>query len=149
MKPSAAKAFGDTIVYRIPGELTYLNAPTHLARVKKLGHEYSTVILALRYVFYVDVDGLDALGDMVHDLEANGKRVLLSGVQPGSVREMLEQAKWFLEKKSAGMVFPSYRDALAAFDPASNAIADDDNDRAPRSLARVAESVEMEEFSRV
>jgi len=114
-KRAASKAFGDTLVYRIPGELTYLNAPSHLERARRIAGQYNTVILALRYLFYLDIDGLDALGDMVKDFESHDKRVLLSGVHD-SVKAMLEKTAWFAAKSEAGLVFPTYRDALGYLD---------------------------------
>lgn len=113
-----AHEYGDTLVIRIPGELTYLNAPSHLERAKRLHSKYRTVVLALRYLFYVDIDGLDALGDMVKELERAGKQVLIAGVHD-AVEEMLVGTKWYKEKQQAGWVFATYKDALAALDELS------------------------------
>lgn len=105
-------AIGDTLVYRIPGDLTYLNAPSHTDRSKKIPERYKTVILSLRHLFYLDLDGLDALTDMVSVWEMEKRRVIIAGVND-SCRDMLHHCKWYKDKEATGLAFPSYREALA------------------------------------
>jgi len=64
------------LVYRIPGDLTYLNAPSHTDRSKKIPERYKTIILSLRHLFYLDLDGLDALTDMVQVWEMEKRFVV-------------------------------------------------------------------------
>eukprot|EP01102_Stenamoeba_stenopodia_P010569 TRINITY_DN3204_c0_g2_i2.p1 TRINITY_DN3204_c0_g2~~TRINITY_DN3204_c0_g2_i2.p1 ORF type:complete len:642 (-),score=144.96 TRINITY_DN3204_c0_g2_i2:212-2137(-) len=105
-------AIGDTLVYRIPGDLTYLNAPSHIDRSKKIPDRYKTVILSLRHLFYLDLDGLDALSDMVSIWEMEKRRVIIAGVNE-SCKDMLHHCKWYKDKEATGLAFPSYREALA------------------------------------
>ena len=87
---------------------------------KRISNKYRTVVLALRYLFYVDMDGLDALGDMVKEFERAGKQVLIAGVHD-EVEEMLSSTAWYKDKQMAGWVFATYKDALAALDELSEA----------------------------
>ncbi len=79
-----------------------MNASTHCNRIKKVANDINvhTVIFSLRYLWYVDLDGIDALKDIVDALESQNKRVLFSGVVRGIVNEELERHPFFQEKKS-------------------------------------------------
>jgi MFS superfamily sulfate permease-like transporter len=48
----------DTLIYKFPSELTYLNAPAHIDRAKTLHSKFAHVILSCRSLFYVDMDGV-------------------------------------------------------------------------------------------
>jgi MFS superfamily sulfate permease-like transporter len=109
-----AQSVGDILIYRIPGDLTYLNAPAHIERAKKLPTKYTTIILSLRYLFYLDLDGLGAIGDMVRTWEKiQFRHVLITGARE-TPREMLEKTKWFQEKVESHMVYTTFKDALIA-----------------------------------
>lgn len=71
------------------------------------------IIISLRYLYYIDIDGLDALHEVIEQLEREGKLVLLSGVNLG-VSALISKAEWFLQMVSEGKVFATYRDALAS-----------------------------------
>lgn len=65
------EGFSDTIIYRFNGELTYINSLAHVERLKRLNYE--NIVLSLKHTFYLDLDGLDALEEMIEDLETKGK----------------------------------------------------------------------------
>jgi MFS superfamily sulfate permease-like transporter len=65
------ETFGDAIIYRFNGELTYINSLAHVERLKRLNYEHT--ILSLKHTYYLDLDGLDALKDIIEDLQARGK----------------------------------------------------------------------------
>jgi MFS superfamily sulfate permease-like transporter len=48
----------DTLIYKFPSELTYLNAPAHIDRAKTLHSKFAHVILSCRSLYYVDIDGV-------------------------------------------------------------------------------------------
>jgi len=95
------ETFHDTIIYRFTGELTYINSLAHVERLKRLNYE--NTILSLKHTFYVDLDGLDALEEILEDLTARGSTVYIAGVQE-IISPMLRKAPWFLEKQKAGFV---------------------------------------------
>jgi MFS superfamily sulfate permease-like transporter len=71
------------------------------------------IIISLRYLYYIDIDGLDSLHEVIEQLEREGKLVLLSGVNLG-VSALISKADWFLHMVSDGKVFATYMDALAS-----------------------------------
>lgn len=101
---------GDILVYRIAGQLTYVNSQSHIEMVRQLKHA-KTVILSLRNLFYIDVDGLDSLGEIVEELQGRGKQVFISGVGE-FISVQLQRTSWFKQLKKSENVFESTSEAL-------------------------------------
>lgn len=106
--------FEDTLVYRFSGQLTYINAIPHLQRIQSFVDEVRIkhVILSLRYVWYIDLDGIDSLRTAIQILKSHQMHVLLSGIRNGNVKDMLSRHKFIQEAIENGTVFPSYVEAL-------------------------------------
>jgi len=102
----------NTVVYRISGQLTYINGLAHKRRLLMF-RSCHCIIISLRYLFYIDLDGLDALHEVIEELEREKKLILLSGVNLG-VSALITKADWFLKMVSDGKVFATYIDALAS-----------------------------------
>jgi len=104
-----------TVIYRISGQLTYINGYSHRTRLTTSFSDAEFYIISLRYVYFIDVDGLEVLSEMIEDLERMHKHVLVSGVNL-SIVGMLSKANWFralAEKKGKKqIVFKTYHDAL-------------------------------------
>jgi MFS superfamily sulfate permease-like transporter len=114
-----SEEFGDTLVYRITGQLTFVNGIAHVQRMGYIADStIKNVVISLRYLYYVDLDGIDALQDMVEKLHAKDTKVLFTGVLDVNVKAALEKHKFYQEIKHQGLVFPSYIEALAFLQPA-------------------------------
>lgn len=102
---------GDIAVYRFAGELTYFNATSHEASIKRL--KCQTLILSLRNLFFMDIDGMDALHAIIQDRQKNDIDVILTAVS--SYKEvMLRKTDWYPRMVKDRKVFPSTTDALTA-----------------------------------
>ncbi len=101
---------GDVLVYRFAGPLTYVNSLAHLEAIQRIKGPHS-VILALRNLFYIDVDGLDSFGEMVETLEDKGMRVAFSGVND-LILPILKHSPAYLRKKKQNLLFVSTSDAV-------------------------------------
>ncbi len=99
----------DIVVYRFAGELTYFNGKSHEDNIRKI--KAKTIILSLRNLLYIDLDGLEILREIVHRSERAGHVMILTSISE-FVRPLLESAAWFREKNDAEMVFKSTTDAL-------------------------------------
>lgn len=104
---------GDTIVYRFAAQLTYVNAATHQTRIAKLldQRSMSTIVFDWKYVWCLDLDGVDALCEILKLLEAAKIRVLFCGV--AHVGQVFAHHSFFGHKKEAGAVFLSAEEAVA------------------------------------
>ncbi|HAV11157.1 MAG TPA: hypothetical protein DCX32_01260 [Candidatus Moranbacteria bacterium] len=105
------KDHGDVLVYRFAGQLTYVNAQSHLNNIGRINGETKTVILSFRNLFFLDVDGINSINEMVSILEGKGKRVMLSAIN-GLVAKPLKKEGWFMRLHEKEMVFASTQEAL-------------------------------------
>ena len=95
---------GDTLVYRFIGELTYINAQSHIDTLTGLHRSVRTVVLHFRNLFYMDVDGLTAIEEIIETLESKGIAVYITTVNEYT-RSHFRRMKWFLRMEDAGRVF--------------------------------------------
>lgn len=101
----------DVAVYRFAGELTYFNGRAHEEAIKKM--KADALVFSLRNLFYLDLDGMDALQEIVEHVEASGKRVVITGAGE-YVKPMLEKTAWFRKMEKQGKIFSSSTEALDA-----------------------------------
>lgn len=68
------KEHGDVVVYRFAGQLTYVQYP--VAYQHGHGHERRrpVAVLSLRNLFFIDMDGVEALKEIVDIFESKGKK---------------------------------------------------------------------------
>lgn len=80
------------IIYRIAGPLTYFNAKSHLERIENLPNN-KPVVFNLRHMNYIDVDGFEAMEEILETLHEKNIPVYITGVRP-------EMLKGFKEHKT-------------------------------------------------
>ncbi|MBI5794056.1 SulP family inorganic anion transporter [Candidatus Uhrbacteria bacterium] len=102
---------GDVVVYRLAGELTYFNAKAHEDAIHKI--RAGTIILSLRNLFYIDLDGLELLHEIIEHLEKEGRTILITGAGE-FIRPLLHKTHWFADREKDGSVFASTSDALTS-----------------------------------
>lgn len=104
---------GHTIVYSIKGQLAYMNSAAHIARFEQKLNGYNTIILRLRELYFIDLDGVDAFNEILDLIHAQGKQVIVTGVNP-LIETMLKESKAFCELEKNNLVFKRTSDALAS-----------------------------------
>lgn len=109
----AIKGEGHTIIYSVKGQLAYVNAASHIARFETKLNGYEQIILRLRELYFIDVDGVDAFEEIVELIRAQGKQVLITGVNP-LIETMLTSSHVYKELKDTGYVFNRTSEALAS-----------------------------------
>lgn len=107
---------GDLLVYRFAGQLTYINAQGHLQALAQINDGTKAVVLSFRNLFYVDIDGVDAIAEMVELLEQNGKTVYLSSVNH-LIGSLIKRSTWYMSLRDAGRIFDSASHALQQLHP--------------------------------
>lgn len=103
---------GDVVIYRIAGEMTYFNGRSHAETIKRLKGCH-TIVMSLRNLFYLDIDGREVLGEIVMDGQQAGRTVMVSGASD-AITFLLEQTGWFRALEKRGHVFANAREALSA-----------------------------------
>lgn len=101
----------DTLVYSIKGQLAYINAESHITRFETGLDGYERVLLRLRELSFIDLDGVDAFNDIVEHIRRQGKMVMVSGANP-TVHALLEGSRLFRDLEDQGLVFDRTTDAL-------------------------------------
>ncbi len=101
-----------TLVYSIKGHLTYVDSQAHIARFESSLKNYENVILRLRELYFVDLDGVDAFDEIVTLIEDKaGKNVYISGANE-LVTHLLRDGKKFKKLEEDGRVFPHTANVL-------------------------------------
>ncbi|TAK04639.1 SulP family inorganic anion transporter [Patescibacteria group bacterium] len=101
----------NTIVYSIGGLLCYVNGEAHLERFHRRLNGFENIILRLRDVYYVDIDGAEAMDEIIRVIQAKGKNVFVSSVNP-LIDEMLNESEAYKNLKADGNVFEKSSDVL-------------------------------------
>lgn len=100
-------------VYSIKGHLTYANAYVHVQRIEKNLSACSSIVLRLRELAYIDVDGVEALDDILAAISKQGGRVIITGISP-LIATQLAHSHDFAEIVKKGDVFDRSHQALNA-----------------------------------
>lgn len=100
-----------TLVYSIKGQLAYINAQSHIARFETTLNGYEHIVLRLRELYFVDLDGIDAFSEIVELIEAQGKKVYVSSTNL-LMEKMLEESAQYRTLVKQGRVFERTTDAL-------------------------------------
>lgn len=77
-------------VYEINGPLFFGAAQRFFDALKDLGDRHSVLILRMRHVSIIDATGMKRLEDLVRLLEGRGVKVVLSGVSPRIMDDLLK-----------------------------------------------------------
>jgi len=100
-------------VYSIKGPLTYTNAEAHIERFEHKLKNCETTVLRLKELAYIDIDGVQALEEIIRFSQKNGRRLIITGIT-GLVAHHLERCKAFQKLKENGDVFDRTHHALNA-----------------------------------
>lgn len=101
----------DTLVYDIKGELVYLNSQSHVARFEHYFKGYKNVILRLRNLHMIDIDGIESLEEIIKIVEGQKKNIYLTGVNP-FIFDMMKSSDKFIDLVKEEKVFVKTGDAL-------------------------------------
>jgi sulfate permease, SulP family len=104
----------DTLVYSIKGQLAYINAQAHIARFENnTDGQHKNIVLRLRELYFVDLDGVDAFDELVEVIEKSGKKVFVTGINP-LIEKSLKRSKVYARLLGNNKVFVRTSEALTA-----------------------------------
>ncbi len=106
---------GDVYLYTIQGVLTYLNSQAHLARLRTLDTDVRAVVLRMRDVSYIDLDGINALDQIIENLRDMDVEIAISSLPQNAIERVAQHSEYYSELKEQGMVFSKARFALEKF----------------------------------
>lgn len=106
------QAGGDTFIYRFVGELNYMNAEKHKEFLSRYNGNHN-IIFNFKNLFYIDIDGLEALDEMIEDLENRGRVVYVCGVSE-YMKPLFSRKHWYENKIEQNHVFLNSQEAVHA-----------------------------------
>ena len=95
----------NAITYRFAGVLTYFNAQNHIECINLIRKD-KPMLLNFRYLHHIDVDGYQALEEIINILKQRKQPIFITGVKPETFVEFNKQ-KWFRELNENKKVFLS------------------------------------------
>ena len=100
-----------TLVYSIKGQLAYINALAHVGRFENDLSGYTNVVLRFRELYFIDLDGVGAIDEIIELVQDQHKNVYITGVNP-LIEKLLEESKHFAKLKDQGYVFHKTSEVL-------------------------------------
>ena len=120
-KKVVGRGFGDkntdvtkdshTLVYSIKGQFTYVNSQAHVARFDTDHKHHKNIILRLRELSFIDMDGVDGIEEIIEILERRGINVYITGANQ-LLSHMLLHSKGFRRLNKEGKVLGNTSSAL-------------------------------------
>lgn len=104
----------DVVVYSIEGILVYLDSEAHLDNFKQISkiNTIKTVVIRMRDVFYMDLDGLEILEEIIEILQDSDIEVILTKPSK-NVLKRLKNSNLYKELNEKGLVFEKTELALS------------------------------------
>jgi len=102
----------DTLVYSVKGTLTYINAQSHLARFEDSLSGYKHVVLRLRELSFIDVDGIEVLDEIVSVIQSHRKLVVMSSISDLVKENLQNESEEYRKLLEKGLIFESTSEAL-------------------------------------
>ncbi len=99
------------LVYAFKGKLVYLNSQAHILRFQTDFTQYDQVILELQNLYYIDLDGIDALNEIIELLEKRGQTVYIIAPS-GPVNNMLQRCTRYKALETKGFVVAGLQEIL-------------------------------------
>ncbi len=109
---SELKGSQHVLVYSIKGALVYVNAQAHLARFEEPLSNYHSVIIRMREVHFIDLDGIETLNEIVDILYEKEKYIYVTGVDEHIDQQLMRESSTYRTLKELGAVLPKTEDAL-------------------------------------
>jgi len=112
VKLKEMKENADVLLYSFRGKLCYINSRAHLERFEVNLVKYTSIILRLREVHFVDIDGIEALDEIIDIIEGRGQQAILTGIDPTIIDLMEQLSKGYKKLNKKGLVFEKAGQAL-------------------------------------
>lgn len=111
-KMKKIKENGDILLYSFCGKLCYINNRAHIARFEGNMTDFKIIVLRFREVYFMDIDGAEALDELIRMIENRGQTVVLSGIHSAIAELLRRVSKRYCELEKEGKTFSKAREAL-------------------------------------
>ncbi len=104
----------DVLIYHFKGKLSYLNSQSHVVRFETDFEGYHNVILDMEDVFFIDIDGVDAIDEIIENMHKQDKKVALAAINPLIKNLLLSISSQCKKLEKNNLVFETVDDAYRA-----------------------------------
>lgn len=101
----------DTFIYAFKGQLAYINGQAHLARFENQSIPYKNIILNFKDTYFIDLDGIDTLDEIIVLLTAQKKKVFITNLNP-FIKKMVMTRHTIKKLQHDGCIFETTDQAL-------------------------------------
>lgn len=105
----------DVLLYSIKGKLAYINSRAHVSRFESGLAKYKIVILRLRSVYFIDLDGAEALDEIIGIAKKRGQRVCITSLNKNVAAFLQSVSPGYRQLEAEHLVFAKSEDALHHF----------------------------------
>lgn len=109
------KENADILLYSFEDKLVYINSRAHISRFEQNLSKFKIVILRLRSVTYIDLDGSEALDEIIDIIQKRKQKVCLTSINENISKLLEETSPGYKKLKEQGLVFNKTQDALRHF----------------------------------
>jgi SulP family sulfate permease len=100
-----------TLVYTIKGQLVYINAQAHVNRFEHKLFGTENIIIRLRELYFIDLDGVEALDEILEICKVKKINVYISGVNK-FIDKMCNNSNDYRRLADEGKILPKTKDVL-------------------------------------
>jgi SulP family sulfate permease len=100
------------LIYAFKGKLSYLNSQAHVERFESDLQNYKHIILNFREVYFMDIDGVDALDEIIGMIQKRNQQVYIANLNPLIASLLKSVSEPFRHLESKNLVFASMSDAF-------------------------------------
>ncbi|MFZ2803613.1 MAG: SulP family inorganic anion transporter [Patescibacteria group bacterium] len=105
----------DILLYSIKGKLAYINSRAHVSRFEGGLAKYKIVILRLRSMYFIDLDGAEALDEIISLVQKRGQQICLTSLNSNAAAFLEQVSPGYRQLKERGLVFAKSEEALRHF----------------------------------
>lgn len=105
----------DILLYSIEGKLAFINSRAHIDRFEHHLQHYKIVIIRLRSVYFIDLDGAEALDEIIEIAHKRDQKICFTSLS-ANISSLLQQiSPGYRALLERGLIFTKSEDALRYF----------------------------------
>ena len=103
----------DVLLYSIEGKLSYINNQAHITRFERSLSNYKVIVLRFRGVYFVDLDGAEAVEEIIGLAEKRGQKIYITSINEKISAFLEAVSPRFKQLKARGHIFTKSEEALS------------------------------------
>lgn len=102
----------EILIYKFKGKLSYLNTQGHILRFENELQKYAQIILCFREIYFIDLDGADAISEIIATAHQRSQTVLITELNPLAEQLLKTASAPFRQLEKQNLIFPNTQAAL-------------------------------------